>query len=70
MDWISCPESSTIARFAYDGDGQRLLVEFHSGSTYEYFDVPTHVFEAMCAAGSKGQFLAQNVKGTYRYARL
>ena len=69
MEWIETPESSNIARFGYDNDSQVLSVEFNRGGLYNYFDVPEDVFESMKAAPSKGQFLAQTVKGTFRYAR-
>ncbi len=69
MDWIPTPESSNIAQFAYDNANQILKVEFKNGSVYDYFDVPEHIFEGMKGAASKGQFLAQQVKGSYRYAR-
>ena len=69
MDWIDTPASSNIARFAYD-DGSRVLkVEFMNGSVYDYFDVPDQVFNGMKSASSVGQYLAQQVKGTFRYAR-
>lgn len=70
MDWIDTPESSNITRFAYNGDTQILTVEFHNGSVYEYFGVPDHIFSGMRAAPSKGQYLAQQIKGIYRYARV
>ncbi len=70
MEWIDSPESSNITRFGYDQDHQILAVEFNRGGTYNYFDVPEHVFEQMRMASSKGQFLAQSVKGVYRYARI
>lgn len=69
MTWINTPESSNIARFDYDIDSHVLTVEFKNGATYNYYDVPKIVFDQMKAASSKGQFLAQNVKGVYRYAR-
>lgn len=69
MDWIDTPESSNIARFAYDNDARVLKVEFKNGSVYDYFDVPDHVFNGMRNAPSRGQYLAQQVKGAYRYAR-
>jgi hypothetical protein len=69
MEWIETPESSNITRFGYDEPNQVLSVEFKSGATYGYFDVPQSVFEQMKVASSKGQFLAQNLKGVYRYAR-
>lgn len=69
MDWIDTPESSNIARFGYDEPNCVLKVEFKNGGLYDYFDVPEDVFEGMRNAPSKGQYLAQQVKGTYRYAR-
>jgi hypothetical protein len=69
MNWIDTPESSNIVRFGYDGENSVLRVEFTSGGTYDYFDVPQQVFEGMKSASSKGQYLAQQIKGNYRYAR-
>lgn len=69
MDWIETPESSNIARFAYDNTNYVLKVEFKNGGIYDYFDVPQPVFEGMRNAPSKGQYLAQQIKGNYRYAR-
>ena len=70
MAWIATPESSNIAGFDYIQDRQVLIVEFKSSARYSYFDVPEIVFERMKAAPSKGQFIAQNIKGAYRYARV
>ena len=70
MVWIETPESSNIARFGYDDTSQILTVEFNNGGTYNYYDVQNIVFEQMKAASSKGQFLARNIKGIYRYARV
>jgi hypothetical protein len=69
MEWIETPESSNIIRFGYDSQSLIMTVEFNSGGTYNYFDVPETVFEQMRNAPSKGQFLAQQIKGVYRYAR-
>ena len=69
MDWITSPESSNVERFKYNESDKVLSVEFKGGVTYNYFDIPDSVFEQMKAAPSKGQFLAQQIKGTYRYAR-
>ena len=70
MSWINTPESSNIAGFEYDNQSHVLTVEFKNGGKYNYYDVPGIVFEQMKAASSKGQFLAQNIKGAYRYARV
>lgn len=70
MNWIDTPDSSNIARYRYDEKAHVLTVEFKNGGTYNYYDVPQMVYEQMNAASSKGQFLAQNIKGAYRYARV
>lgn len=68
-EWIDTPESSTIARIGYDDESLTLSVEFKTSGLYNYFDVPPQVFEGMRDAPSRGQYLAQQVKGNYRYAR-
>lgn len=69
MDWIDTPESSNLARFGYEPTTLILTVEFKNGGTYNYYDVPSVLFEEMKNTPSKGGFLAQRIKGTYRYAR-
>lgn len=70
MNWIATPESSNIAGFEYNKETLVLTVEFKTGGRYNYYDVSEGVFEGMKSASSKGQFLAQNIKNTYRYARV
>lgn len=70
MNMINTPESSNISSFGYEESNRVLRVEFKNGSLYEYFDIPEVVFNDMRTAGSKGQYLAQYIKGTYRYARV
>lgn len=64
--WIDTPESSNIARFAYDNARGILTVEFKRGGTYDYHDVPSTVFEEMKEAKSKGRFLSESIKPIYR----
>lgn len=66
MNWIGSPESSSITRSHYDDVNQVLLVEFKDGGVYQYFEIPQSVLQQMRTAPSKGQFLAQNIKGVYR----
>ena len=69
MEWIPTPQSSNVVGFGYDDERRVLKVEFKNGSVYDYFDVPDQVFNGMKSASSVGQYLAQQVKGTFRYAR-
>ena len=68
MEWTSV-NSSTLERISYDREGLMLSVEFKSGVVYQYYDVPEHVYQDLLAAASPGQYLAQHVKPSYRYAR-
>ena len=62
--------SSNVAAVGYDENGGTLQVEFHNGGTYQYFDVPEHLFESLRDAGSVGGFLAAHIKGSYRFSKV
>jgi hypothetical protein len=62
--------SSNIASIGYDADSQTLEIEFLNGGVYQYFDVPQHVHQELMNASSHGQYLAQNIKGAYRYSKV
>ncbi len=70
MNMIETPESSNISRFGYEEASQILHVEFKNGSLYNYFDIPEYIFSGMKNAVSKGQYLTENIKGNYRYAKV
>lgn len=69
MEWRSV-SSSTISRVGYDASSMTMTIEFMNGGIYEYYDIPQSLVQDLLAAPSPGQFLAQNVKGQYRYARV
>lgn len=62
--------SSNIGSIGYDEDSQTLEIEFLNGGVYQYFDVPQHIYEELMSADSQGQYLAQNIKGAYRYSKV
>ncbi|RUZ42398.1 KTSC domain-containing protein, partial [Mesorhizobium sp. M7A.F.Ca.US.003.02.1.1] len=47
-----------------------LEVVFNGGAAYHYFDVPPQLVDEFKAAESKGVFLAERVKGHYRYSKV
>jgi hypothetical protein len=67
--WIPTPESSNVAGFCYNATTQVLTVEFNNGNRYDYYEVPEHVYDGMRIAESKGKYLNENIKGSYRYVR-
>jgi uncharacterized protein len=62
--------SSNIASIGYDENSSTLEIEFLNNSIYQYFDVPQHIYQALMQADSHGQYLAQNIKGVYRYSKI
>lgn len=63
-------DSSNIASIGYDPTTATLEVEFHGGSTYQYFRVPVDVYEALMAAPSKGSFHYHNIRNNYEYQQV
>jgi hypothetical protein len=62
--------SSTIVTVGYDEPSQTLEVEFKTGAVYQYYNVTQALFEQLMQAGSKGQFLAYQIKNSYPYSRV
>jgi hypothetical protein len=62
--------SSNIASIGYDENTSTLEIEFLNNSIYQYFDVPQHIYKGLMQADSHGQFLAQTIKGVYRYSKI
>ncbi len=59
--------SSNIASIGYDEEAQTLEVEFLTGETYQYFDVPMSVYQELMSTASHGRYLNQYIKGKYRF---
>lgn len=53
-------KSSNIA--SVDHDGQHLTVQFKSGQSWRYQDVPAAKHDAMIAAPSAGKYFASEIK--------
>jgi hypothetical protein len=62
--------SSNVAAIGYESGSSTLYVRFHHGGTYAYSGVSASVHAAFMSAGSKGQYLAYQIKGTYPYVRI
>lgn len=63
--------SSNLASVGYDPSSSILEVEFNNGSIYQYYDVPTQIYNDLMSASSHGKYLDQNVKkGGYSYRKI
>lgn len=57
-------KSSNIA--AVEHDGKHLPVQFHSGETWRYLDVPQTKHAAMMTADSVGGYFHTNIRKAHR----
>jgi lysyl-tRNA synthetase, class II len=63
-------ESSTLLSLAYDETCELLQLEFRSGSIYQYFSVPSAVYEALRGAPSKGSYFNRAIRGSFAYVLI
>lgn len=66
----SITESANVAEIAYNRARLEFDLEFQNGNRYRYFDVPHDLFSRAVESPSIGAFVASDLKGHYRYARI
>jgi hypothetical protein len=62
--------SSNVASIGYSRHLHALEIEFTRGAIYRFLDVPREVYLKLMAADSKGHFIAENLRGKYRFLRV
>ena len=62
--------SSNVASVGYSRHLRALEIEFTRGAVYRFLGVPSHVHRRLLAADSKGRFIAENIRGRYRFVRV
>lgn len=63
-------ESSNLRSVGYDEATQTLEIEFHRGGVYQYYDVPSEVYQELLRAPSLGKYFYARIRNTYRYKRV
>jgi len=64
---IAIGDSSTLAKIVYDEAAALLQLEFCNRKTYQYFDVPVAIHQALLSAPSKGTYFNKAIRGRFRY---
>lgn len=67
---LQAVDSSNVSQIGYNSDEMVLVVIFHNGYTYNYYDVTPAEWESFQNADSKGRYLAENIKGVKSYQRI
>ena len=66
-----CPcASSQVKAHGYDAATRPLAVEYKSGETYHYADVPPATYDAMKAAESVGKFIGASIKNVHKFTKI
>ncbi|MBL8061002.1 MAG: KTSC domain-containing protein [Chthonomonas sp.] len=63
-------EGSHVCAIGYSRSTQTLIVEFGGGRTYGYDMVPEAVFMELYESPNVGGFVAERIKGVYRYQEI
>ena len=62
--------SSNLAEIGYEPDTETLEIMFLHGAVYQYYNVPTFLYERLMQANSAGTFFNANIKGQYPEMRV
>ena len=62
--------SSNVASIGYSRRLHALEVEFTRGAIYRFLDVPRAAYRELMASDSKGHFIAERLRGRYRFVRV
>ena len=57
--------SSNLRSVGYDAASETLEIEFHSGGVYQYFNVPSRVYEELIKADSLGGHFNAHIRGAF-----
>ena len=63
-------ESSNIQAVGYDEDKEILVLDFNSGTTYQYENVPVGVYQGLMDAESIGKYFHKNIRSVYEYSKI
>lgn len=58
--------SRAITAIGYDPTTRRMKIRFQQGQTYDYCNVPQHVFDGLLHAGSKGTYYNDYIRDRYQ----
>lgn len=62
--------SSNVVSVGYSRHLRALEIEFTRGAIYRFLEVPPAVYRGLIAAGSKGRFIAENIRGKYPFVHV
>lgn len=65
MEMISV-SSSAISAIGYDPASRQMKIKFKQGETYDFCNVPEHIFNGLISASSKGTYYNDHIRDRYQ----
>jgi len=62
---VTAVDSTTLVTVSYDDAREVLQLEFCSRAVYQYFSVPSAVYQSLLDASSKGRYFNQAIRGHF-----
>lgn len=62
--------SNVIESCAYNDTDKELILDFKSGGSHKYSDVPKEIFDGILAADSAGKYFHANIRGKFNSERV
>ncbi|AVP02534.1 MULTISPECIES: KTSC domain-containing protein [Enterobacter cloacae complex] len=62
--------SSNISSIGYDAASETLEIEFLNSSIYQYYGVPSFLYENLMKESSKGQFFNAYIRNAFPFSRV
>ena len=63
-------DSSAIHNAVYQHVTRALTLTYKSGLAYEYYNVPSHIFDRLRESRSKGKFINAHVLRRYNFKKI
>lgn len=62
--------SSNLHSVGYDPVTETLEIKFHKSGVYQYFKVPSRIYDGLMSASSKGVFFDDRIKEHFRFKKI
>ena len=70
MELVELHRSKAVAAVGYDSDARTLRVLFRHGGLYDYFDVPTEIYEGLTTDEHPWTRYGLEVKDGYHWEQV
>lgn len=67
---INLIKSSNLKKTTYDVESKDLIVEFNTGVSYQYSDVPHSTYTQFRKSESQGKFFSTEISKKFKYKKL